>query len=86
MNLLGLSNNFVKNVFIHVSWILKPQIAVELARKIASKIHNVEDKKSSIMAIGYLNEFFQNILNLQNKSKILSLNQDIDSNQKLETN
>ena len=33
MNLLGLSNNLIKNIFIHVMWIIKPQKAIDLAKK-----------------------------------------------------
>ena len=50
MNLLGLSNNLIKNIFIHVMWIIKPQKAIDLA-----------EKTNDVVAIGYLNEFFSKI-------------------------
>lgn len=70
MNLLGLSNNFLKNIFIHVSWILKPQNAVYLAKK-----------TNDITAIGYLNEFFSKYLEFgKTNEQIVKINQKIDNN------
>ena len=81
MKLLGLSTNFLKNIFIHISWILNPQKAVDLAQKIVSNLKNNEDKKTSIVAIGYLNEFFSKYLEYgKSNEKIVEINQKIDKN------
>lgn len=72
MNLLGLSNNLIKNIFIHVMWIIKPQKAIDLAKK-----------TNDVVAIGYLNEFFSKYVGYGKTNKqIVEINQKIDNNVK----
>lgn len=83
MKMLGTTNIF-KTFFLFIKWILKPQIAVDLANKIVSDINDSENKRSKIIAIGYLNEFFSKYLEFGKTNKeIVEINKKID--QKIKT-
>jgi pyruvate,water dikinase len=79
---LGLSKNIIRNLFIYVSWILDPQKAVNLAKKIEKEIEG-SYKKEKVAAIGYLNEFFAKYLEFgKTNEEVVKLNQEIDSHKK----
>jgi phosphohistidine swiveling domain-containing protein len=83
MKMLGTTNIF-KTFFLFIKWILKPQIAVDLANKIVLDINDSENKRSKIIAIGYLNEFFSKYLEFGKTNKeIVEINKKID--QKIKT-
>jgi phosphohistidine swiveling domain-containing protein len=83
MKMLGTTNIF-KTFFLFIKWILKSQIAVDLANKIVSDINDSENKRSKIIAIGYLNEFFSKYLEFGKTNKeIVEINKKID--QKIKT-
>lgn len=72
MKMLGTTNIF-KTFFLFIKWVLKPQIAVDLAKK-----------TNDITAIGYLNEFFSKYLEFgKTNEQIVKINQKID--QKIKT-
>lgn len=83
MKMLGTTNIF-KTFFLFIRWVLKPQIAVDLANKIVLDINNSESKRSRIIAVGYLNEFFSKYLEFGKTNKeIVEINKKID--QKIKT-
>lgn len=78
MKMLGTTNIF-KTFYLFIKWILKPQIAVDLANKIVLDINDSKNKRSIIIAIGYLNEFFSKYLEFGKTNKeIVNLNRRVD--------
>lgn len=78
MQMLG-TTNILKTFLLYAKWIIKPHVAIDLAKKIVGDINISNQRNAKIIAIGYLNEFFSKYLeSTKTKSEIIELNEQID--------
>lgn len=78
MQMLG-TTNILSTFLLYLKWVIRPNIAVKLAKKIANDINTSNQRGANIVAIGYLNEFFSKYLEFgKTKEQIIQLNEQID--------